>query len=365
MAAYSSRVRHRIAALFFLGASVWTAAAQESGFVGSEKCGACHREQFAAQSESGHALSLALAGEHHLAGRWTAPGSFPEGNFAYNLERNGGAVAFKIRQGDDLREHVVDWAFGAGQQAVTFVSRLNEDFYVELRASYYPAASGLALTPGHQNHQPRDLGEALGVQYKTFGPRSEILSCFGCHSTGALSLGESLEIKPNELGVRCESCHGPGQAHVELLGKGSPAAARQAIGNPKRLAAPDLMRFCGECHRPPASEGVAIDWSDPWNVRHQPLYLTESACFKNSPGGLTCMQCHDPHSPLRSNDAAYYNARCGSCHSAASHPPAEVCRAEPGCASCHMPAVRPQPELAFHNHWIGVYQAGNSLQPQR
>jgi molybdopterin synthase catalytic subunit len=162
-----------------------------------------------------------------------------------------------------------------------------------------------------------------------------------------------------------ESCHGPGQAHVELLRKGSPAAARQAIGNPKRLAASDLMRFCGECHRPPASESVAIDWSDPWNVRHQPLYLTESACFKNSPGGLTCMQCHDPHSPLRSNDAAYYNARCGSCHSAASHPPAEVCRAEPGCASCHMPAVRPQPELAFHNHWIGVYQAGNPLQPQR
>jgi hypothetical protein len=365
MPAYFGRAWYLARALFVIGAGVWTAAGQDTGFVGAEKCGACHREQFTAQSESGHARSLAPAGEHHLADRWLAQTRFSEGGFGYTLNRGDGGPVFQVRQSDAVREQVVDWAFGAGQQAVTFVSRLDEDFYVELRASYYPAASGLALTPGHQNHHPKDLDEALGVRHKTFSPRSEILSCFGCHSTGTLSLGERLDIKPNELGVRCEVCHGPGQKHVELLTKGAPAAAREAIGNPKRLKAPDLMRFCGECHRPPASEGIAIDWSDPWNVRHQPVYLTESACFKNSPGGLTCMQCHDPHSPLRRNDAAYYNARCSSCHTTESHPPAQVCRAEAGCASCHMPTVKPQPELAFHNHWIGIYQAGNPLKPQR
>ncbi len=363
MAAQTPWAWQLAAALLIAGAGVGSATAQENGFVGAAKCGGCHREQFAAQSRSGHARSLSPAGDHHLADRWLE-GGFSEGSYTYSLKRDGEGLGFEVRRGEDLREQVVEWAFGAGDQAVTLVSRLNEGLYVELRASYYPAA-GLRLTPGHQNHRPRDLDEALGVRYKTFSARSEILSCFGCHSTGPLSLGERLDIKPAELGVRCEGCHGPGQKHVELLAEGAPAAARQAIGNPKRLAALDLMRFCGECHRPPASEGVAIDWSDPWNVRHQPVYLTESACFKNSPGGLTCMQCHEPHEPLRRNDASYYSARCASCHTAALRPPAEVCRTEPGCASCHMPAVRPQPELAFQNHWIGVYAPGKPLRPQR
>jgi hypothetical protein len=311
MAAHSRRAQRLAGTLFITAVGAWTAAAQEAGFVGAEKCGACHLEQVTAQSRSEHARSLVPAARHPLANRLPESEALSEDAFRYRFDHREEELVFQVRQGDALRENVVDWAFGAGQQAVTFVSRLNEDFYVELRASYYASASGLALTPGHQNHHPKDLEEALGVRYKTFSPRSEILSCFGCHSTGTPSLGERLAVQPNELGVRCESCHGPGQRHIELLAKGgAPAAARQAVGNPKRLSAPELMRFCGDCHRPPASEGVAIDWSDPWNVRHQPVYLTESACFKNSPEGLSCMQCHDPHAPLRRNDAVYYNSRC-------------------------------------------------------
>jgi hypothetical protein len=285
-------------------------------------------------------------------------------SFRYAIERGGGKLLLHVRQGETARQQVIDWAFGAGQQAVTFVSRLDDDNYVELRTSFYPEAR-LALTPGHQNQHPASVGEALGVRYKTFSPRSEIMSCFGCHSTGNLSLGEAFEIQPSELGVRCESCHGPGKKHAGLMAKGEVASARQAIGNPARLEAGALMTFCGQCHRPPASEGVAIDWSDPWNVRHQPVYLTQSACFREASGALTCMGCHDPHEALRRNDAAYYNEKCAACHNAADRPPAEVCGAKPGCVSCHMPVVKPQPELAFHNHWIGVYASGDALRPRR
>jgi hypothetical protein len=207
--------------------------------------------------------------------------------------------------------------------------------------------------------------EALGVRYKTFSPRSEILSCFGCHSTGLPSLGEGFAIEPAELGVRCESCHGPGREHSELIAAGETAAARKAIGNPASLEARAQMKSCGECHRPPASGDAAIDWGDPWNVRHQPLYLVESACFLESPGGLTCMHCHDHHQPLRRNDSAYYNSRCATCHTAAKNPPAEVCNTGEDCAACHMPAVRPQRELTFHNHWIGIYAKADPLRPQR
>ena len=333
-------------------------------YVGAAACGACHLEQFEAQSRSEHSRSLSRALDHPLASRFEGLEVRLDGSLQYGIERRADALLFQIQQGERARRQVIDWAFGAGQQAVTFVSRLDEDSYAELRTSFYPG-TGLALTPGHQNHHPTSVSEALGVRYKTFSPRSEILSCFGCHSTGTPSLAEGFEIRPAEFGVRCESCHGAGREHKELIANGELEAARRAIGNPARLEASAQMAFCGQCHRPPASDGVAIDWNDAWNVRHQPVYLTRSACFQKAAGGLTCMGCHDPHEPLRRNDVAFYNEKCAACHSAGNRPPAEVCRAEPGCASCHMPAVRPQPELVFHNHWIGVYEAGDALRPRR
>jgi Cytochrome c554 and c-prime len=357
----------RVVALVFFGVRLLSigTAADESLFVGAETCRACHPVQFAAQSQSGHARSLVSGAGHPLSARVAASRTFSLNGFRYDFLHRDRGLAFRVRAGPQVRELPVDWAFGAGDQAVTFVSRLDEEHYVELRASYYSALDAVALTPGHQSYRPRDLPGALGVRYKTFSPRSEILSCFGCHSTGMPSLGGQLEIRPAELGVRCEACHGPGRKHVNLISGGDIDGARRAIGNPARLKASALMQFCGECHRPPASEGIAIDWSDAWNVRHQPVYLSESACFQRSPGGLSCANCHDPHERLRRGDPAHYNRRCVSCHSTAAHPPAKICRAEAGCASCHMPPVQPQPGLTFHNHWIGVYRAGDPLRPQR
>ncbi len=349
---------------FSIAVCVPSAAADPADFIGAQACGACHRAQLEAQSRSSHSRSLSPASQHPLAGRFAGLQARLDGSFDYGIEREAGTLVFHVRHGEAARQQVIDWAFGAGQQAVTFVSKLDEDSYAELRTSFYPE-TGLSLTPGHQNHNPTGASEALGVRYKTFSPRSEILSCFGCHSTGTPSLGDGFEIRPAELGVRCESCHGAGREHQDLIAKGDVEKARQTIGNPGRLAASAQMDFCGQCHRPPASGGDAIDWNDPWNVRHQPVYLTQSACFQETEGGLSCTVCHDPHGPMRRNDTAFYNQKCAACHSAENHPPAEVCRTEPGCASCHMPAVQPQPELVFHNHWIGVYASGEALQPRR
>jgi hypothetical protein len=350
--------------ILLLGVCCPVASFAQEGYLGAEACGACHHEEFDSQSRSEHARSLSRATEHALASRFAGLEAELGKPFRYSLQRREQSLLFGVQQDETIRLQAVDWAFGAGQQAVTFVSRLDERTYVELRASYYSSA-GLGLTPGHQNHHPESADDALGLRYKIFSPRSEILSCFGCHSTGLPSLGQSFEIEPAELGVRCESCHGPGRQHAEMVSQGELSAARRLIGNPARLDSRALMKFCGECHRPPASQDAAIDWSNPWNVRHQPVYLTQSSCFQKSAGGLSCMACHDPHEPLRRNDASYYSERCARCHSEARNPPAEVCRAEPGCVFCHMPAVRPQPELAFHNHWIGIYTAENPLRPQR
>jgi hypothetical protein len=237
-----------------------------------------------------------------------------------------------------------DWAFGAGEQAVTFVTQRDDEHYVELGLSWYAATDSLALTPGHRHER--------GEIYRTFDPNASILRCFQCHSTGPLGLADGYRVQPSEAGVQCETCHGPGLAH---------ASKQEAIRNPKRLSAGEVNQLCGGCHRKPAASGDDTDWSNPWNTRHQPLYLAESACFRKSKNSLTCFTCHAPHQAMARDDA-YYGKICASCHARPRHLAATAKR-DGSCVSCHMPRVKPQENLSFANHWIGIYAAGNPLKP--
>ncbi|MGH8246612.1 MAG: multiheme c-type cytochrome [Gammaproteobacteria bacterium] len=305
-------------------------------YVGAQACGACHSAQQSQQSAGGHAHSLRPAAEHSLAK-----------SFLPKLEMP------------------VEWAFGSGGQAVTFVSQVDEDSYLEHYFTYYSAARAMDVTPGHSRLEPKTRPATRGVFYKTFDPDPKIMRCFRCHSTGRLSLGPKLDIRPAEPGVRCEACHGPGSLHVKAAGAGELLAARRAIVNPGRLRSWELNQLCGNCHRKPAPAGSVSNWNDPWNTRHQPLYLDQSACFQKSQGKLSCLTCHDPHKPLQKNQASHYNARCAACHTTRAHPKLEVREANlEDCVRCHMPAVAPREHLRFTNHWIGVYLGGANLTPK-
>ncbi|MEO8053457.1 MAG: multiheme c-type cytochrome [Acidobacteriota bacterium] len=260
----------------------------------------------------------------------------------------------------------LEWAFGGGDQAVTFVTRVDEDWYLEHYLTYYSAPRALGPTPGQEGLVADSLPHAVGLLYKTLDPNTGVMGCFQCHSTGPVGIGAKRELQPAELGVRCEACHGPGSLHRDAAVLGQKETARKLIGNPRRMSAAELNQFCGTCHRRPAPPGSATDWNVAWNVRHQPVYLNQAACFRKSNGALSCLTCHDPHQDLRRNDVAYYNQKCLSCHGA-SRPPQPVCVATKpaNCIGCHMPQVSPQAYLRFTNHWIGVYAQGSGLKPIR
>ena len=309
----------------------------ERNYVGSQACGACHAVQLSQQSAGGHARTLRPAADHSLAKFFISKLDVP-----------------------------VEWAFGSGGQAVTLVSQVDEDSYLEHYFTYYPAARALDATPGHGGLEPKTPRAGMGVLYKTFDPDPKIMRCFRCHSTGPLSLGPKFDIRPAEPGVHCEACHGPGSLHVKAASAGDIVAARRMIVNPGRLPSSALNQLCGGCHRKPAPAGAVSNWSDPWNTRHQPLYLDQSVCFQRSKGRLSCLTCHDPHKPLQKNQASHYNTRCATCHKTAAHPVLAGREAKlEDCVRCHMPAVAPGKHLTFTNHWIGVYPGGNNLTPRQ
>jgi len=269
-------------------------------------------------------------------------------SYRFEFSRSSDVLKVRIQDGTGVMELPLEWAFGAGRQAITFVTRVNRDWYVEHYGSYYPALHAYAATPGQNAIRPATLPVAAGVMYKIRDPQFGIAGCFECHSTGPVSFDPDGRVKLTEAGVHCESCHGPAEAHVK-----SPLQNRPE--NPGKLSAAQLNDFCGKCHRPPAAKGVAIDWNYAWNVRHQPVYLSEVRCFKKSGGALSCLTCHDAHESAGKKAAAYYNAKCAACHAEENDPP--------NCIDCHMPLVSPQPPLRFTNHWIGVYGEGAKLKP--
>lgn len=330
-------------------------------YTGAKICGTCHPAQFSRQSSSAHAAALFRTRDHPLAPSFPLGGT-PVHRTGYKFEffRSAGQLWTRISDTGNVMDLPVEWAFGAGRQAVTFVTRVDKNWYVEHYLSYYSALRSYEPTPGQEAIRPTSVPEAAGLMYKISDPNTGIAGCFECHSTGPVSFAADGEATPGELGVRCESCHGSGAAHVKK-------ASRTTIGNPATLSASELNEFCGRCHRPPAAKGIAIDWNHSWNVRHQPVYLNESACFRKSAGALSCLTCHNPHDGSDRKEAGYYNGRCVACHSASSRPPKPVCekRTPANCIDCHMPLVSPQPPLRFTNHWIGIYRDGARLKPAR
>jgi predicted CXXCH cytochrome family protein len=74
---------------------------------------------------------------------------------------------------------------------------------------------------------------------------------------------------------------------------------------------------------------------------------------------LSCLTCHDPHSPL-SRSAVDYDKRCSGCHKTTRRRSVVAARS---CIECHMPQVAINLHLRFTNHWIGIYGKGAMLIP--
>ena len=104
----------------------------------------------------------------------------------------------------------------------------------------------------------------------------------------------------------------------------------------------------------------AIRLDNPALVRHQPVGLVQSACFKQSNRTLNCVTCHDPHARA-SSDRAGYEQVCLSCHGANAGTPCGV-SPRSGCIDCHMPRRDVTRGMMMTDHWIRIIP-GARLQP--
>jgi predicted CXXCH cytochrome family protein len=214
---------------------------------------------------------------------------------------------------------------------------------VETRYLHYAPNNQLALSPGFPKDKPVSFDTALGrVLPPKFGAK-----CLACH-------GEPrTEGAHMATGVSCESCHGPGQNHLPALGRKS---EDKGILNPAKLPVAQQMQPCSQCHA--GFSNVQDAMPDDLLISDQVTALSNSECWRQSGGRITCVQCHDPHQDApRAALVAKSEAACLGCHSeqVANRPALCPVNRTTGCVGCHMPESDASAPFRISDHWIRVH----------
>jgi Flp pilus assembly protein TadD len=369
-------------------------------FVGSETCAGCHHAQGELWQSSQHQRAMQHANEKTVLGDFN-DASFDyygvrsrffrrDGNFFVETDGPDGKVAtFEVKYTfgvDPLQQYLIELPDGRLQAlSIAWDSRRRQQ----------GGQRWFHLYPDEHIHHDDPLQWTRLNQNWNF-------MCAECHSTGVRrnydAANDRFATTFAEISVGCETCHGQGSKHVAwarsrnswwpfakpdtTIGlivrfderKGIIWRHDRETGNSQRNFAPALIRkeveTCGLCH---ARRGeFSEDWapgrwlSDTHMVSPLARGLYEAdgqmrdevynyGSFKQSKmfaAGVTCSDCHEPHSgKLRASD----DAVCAQCHSpekyaAASHHRHAKLNPPPACASCHMPARTYMAIDSRHDH---------------
>lgn len=328
-------------------------AGEGPGYVGRDVCAGCHKDIAATQSHTAMARTWQGVSTKLLPPNYVeqhAEGPAPA--IQYGVNRSDGKLQFHIQLPNrQPLSYPVETTVGGTRHGLSFLFRvpdlegspLPRAPLVEARYLHYIPHDRLELSPGFPQNKPANYETALGrVLTPGFGAK-----CLSCHGEPRVHATRT------ETGVSCESCHGPGQAHLVALSNGS---ADKAILNPQKLPIKDRMKPCSQCHS--GFSVVEDPLPDDLLISDQVTALSNSECFRQSGGNLTCTNCHNPHQDApRGVLVARSEKTCLGCHSISVSPHPALCPVNrvSGCVGCHLPDTRQRPPLVVADHWIRVH----------
>ncbi|MCB1486201.1 MAG: tetratricopeptide repeat protein [Bauldia sp.] len=362
--------------------------ADTAEFVGSETCASCHESEANLWHQSQHRHAMDHATEE------TVLGDFNDTTF----EKDGVVSRFFRKDGKFFVE--TDGPDGTIQPfeiKYTFGLEPLQQYLIE-----FPDGRIQALSIAWDTRPKEKGGQRWFHLYPDEDiPHDDILHwtklnqnwnfmCAECHSTNVRknydAETDTFHTTWSEISVGCETCHGAGAAHVKWaesqeswwpFGRQDDPQKGLVVdfnertdvswtpdpdtGLPVRSKPPNRLRkeveTCGFCHARRST--IAEDWvpgrslsqTEAVSPLSQGLFSADGqmldevynyASFKQSKmfdAGVTCSDCHDPHSAELKLDG---DGVCLQCHApakyeAASHSHHEGIEPEIGCPACHMP----------------------------
>lgn len=370
-------------------------------FVGSPACASCHAEQFAAWDKSQHARAMQPATAETVLGNFDDARHSKDGVTSTFFKRDGKFFARTDGPDGKLADFEIRYTFGLEPL---------QQYLVEL-----PGGRLQALSVSWDTRPREQGGQRWFRQYpdEKIDHRDELhwtrrsqnwnFMCADCHSTniqkGYDAAANAFKTTWSEISVGCESCHGPGSAHLAWskehtkerasadASKGLTVKLRErsgvawaidpATGNARRSqprTTEHEIETCAGCHSRRSQFAEGYRAGNAFLDHYLPALLSPGLYYadgqqrdevftwgsfvqsKMHRAGVTCSDCHDPHTQkLR----APGDAVCAQCHDAGKyqarthhfHPPeTEAAR----CVSCHMPATTYMVVDPRHDHGLRV-----------
>lgn len=307
-------------------------------FVGSMRCADCHEAAMAEWRGSHHDWAWREPTEQSVMAD-PARGDFVHKGVKTRLAKRNGRF-FVETDGPDGKqtEYEVKYAVGIDPLQQYLVET------AEGRLQALDTAWDVKRQRWYHLYPDQDLKGGNGLHwtgpYKSWNAR-----CAECHATGFEKnydpRSRSYQSRQAEIGVTCEACHGPGEAHLAWTKDTTSFDAEQWQGvNATGLTigfdsgnARQEIELCAGCHsrREPLGDSSALPGSsfhDAYRLAllREGLYHADGSIqdevyvygsFLQSrmyARGVSCSNCHEPHSAgLRAEG----NAVCTQCHSAA------------------------------------------------
>jgi Tfp pilus assembly protein PilF len=378
------------------------AAAAPPQFVGAETCRQCHAPEFELWRGSDHDLAM------QPATAATVLGDFADARFVYNKVASTffqrGDEFFVNTDGPDgkLHDYRIRYVFGI---------RPLQQYLIEFPDGRMQALSIAWDTRSKEQGGQRwfHLYAGQAIDYRsplhwTGRDQNWNYMCAECHSTNLRknydAPSDTFHTTWSEINVACEACHGPGSEHVKnahggVAGKSSgllvdfpqreawvmnPATGTAQRAHPRTSTAE--IETCAICHARRAQIKEGYVPGQPLLETHMPALLTEhlyeadgqmqdevynygsflqSKMFAN---GVTCSDCHEPHSlKLRAPGGAV----CLQCHSpqkyaVPAHHQHAPDTAAASCPACHMPQRTYMGVDVRHDHSFRVPRPDVSVQ---
>lgn len=328
------------------------------GYVGSEACRECHEGVYRGWQTTFHAQKFQKASSDFIIGDFVRKNTIGSGSGAMKMERQGEGsqasfwVSMAGADGQPAR-HQVEYVIGSIWKQV-YITRLPNGAMQVLPVQWNVLERQWSAYNGPGEDHPRGAAwseEGEMFQYK----------CMGCHTTNSKvefdQTSKTYKTTWQEMGVGCEACHGPGEAHIksDLIDK------FDTIFNPPRMPDPSRAAMvCGSCH----DVGLSPDGQYSYPVSYRPgdrldfhLHKDDRVYPDGSPkthhqqyndwlasdharAGVMCWDCHSVH--VRGKFNRYQlkmpgSLLCMTCHRTVALKGAHSLHSTNNCISCHMP----------------------------
>lgn len=333
-------------------------------------CSSCHQEQYDLWKKSDHALAMQKADEKSVLGNFQNATFRKDGVTSTFFMRNDRYVVTTDGPDGRLHEYPIAYTFGVDPL---------QQYLVEFDKGRYQALSiAWDTRPASAGGQrwfhlyPKEKIDHQDILHWTGPLQNWNFMCADCHSTNLKknyrSPDDRFETSFSDINVSCEACHGPGSRHVEWakdarapyasesaskglvveLKDASQGTWSTASGESIAKRIPPLLQrketeTCARCHSRRAQiqddyePGQSVEQAYRVSLLDEGRYhadgqmldeVYEYGSFLQSKmyqAGITCSNCHDPHtSKLRKTGNAL-------------------------CAQCHVPAVYDSPKHHFHD----------------